>query len=268
VTSLTNTAPSAPPPSSNLLQDLWLLVFNPYRLFFNLPRVNRGGPALLLLVLTLAAIGWVTGEIGVHERLIRDAAAQDATRQLINAKSEENQAIALENAELTEKSADFTVLMSKTSMIVGPPLRVLMTVGFIGGVLFGVVALGGGKPKMALLSAIVTFSSFVEIPRQILRAYLIAETHQTRVETSLAALPSHLATSNVSLPMYLLLRQLDPFNGWFWVLFVMGIRYSARFSLRPTILLTLFLMLVTCSLRVAEDVLELAWFQISFESPQ
>jgi hypothetical protein len=174
----------------------------------------------------------------------------------------------MEAAEMTEKSAEFTILMSRSAMIIGPPLRVLITVGFLAGVLFAVVALGGGKPKMALLAAIVTFASFPEIPRQLLRAYLISATQQTRVETSLAALPNQLADSGISLGQYLLMRRIDPFDLWFWMLFFMGIRRAARFSPRTAIWVTAFLFLICTSVRVLEDMVELAEFHFEFGTQQ
>jgi hypothetical protein len=260
---------SAPAPGANLLHDAWLILFDPRRVYFNLPRVNRSGRFLLLLLVLLSAVGWAADATGVHALAIRSQASLEAAKIYKQAEGAENQAVILEGADLVEKTAEFSVLFSRIGFMVGAPLRVLLTVACLTGVLFAAVALGGGKPKTAVLAGIPIFASIAELPRQLLYALLLSRVGDTHVETSLAACLQTLGGERgADLWTYSCMRRLDPFDLWFWALFALGMRAAARFSMKWTIVLIVVLALGGASERLLWDYLQFAEFQMNFGPPE
>ena len=251
-------------PGGDVLHDILLVFVSPSRVFTNLPRVNRMAAATVLLLILQGLAGWILSLQGVHDAKIDAATAHMVAHHLQAHAADEDPNQAIEMAETMEKAAVFSKLSGQLAMIIGGPLSTLVTIGCVGSLLFIVVALSGGKPKFAVLGGIPAFACFVELPRTALRIYLTIATGSTRVETSLAALFTKFDPNNLGgLFEYLLLRRLDPFEAWFWLLVAAGMRTACRFTFRRTILLTILFALLHAMMRMPVDLLDLADIQIS-----
>jgi hypothetical protein len=137
---------------------------------------------------------------------------------------------------------------------VGTPLRLFVGVLVVTSLLFVAVAFHqAAKPDWALLAGIVTFATFVELPRLLVRLLLIATLHVSRVETSAAAFVS---APEVGLGWYLLLRRLDPFDLWYWTLIGYGTWKTGQLNRRWAVLfvlgLALFAAINTCVAEVPD----------------
>jgi hypothetical protein len=228
-----------PEPGANVLHDVFLVYYAPVRVFANLPRINRSAKAAVLLIALQALGGWLLWSTGVYA-YESDVATEHAVVDFIKKhEGDDDVNAAADGADAIEKAGAFQKSVACLAVVAGGPIATLASIGLLGGVLFASVALGGGKPKYALLAGIPIFAFFVEVPRLALKLYLVAQTHASRVETSLAALASKLGgKGGVDLGTYLLLRRFDPFDLWFWLLFALGAHYAARMSVRKSVILT------------------------------
>ena len=221
------------PPGANVFHDIWLAFANPSRVFYNLPRINRSTTALVILLLVLGTLGHLTTRTGVYAYEVKREANRAAFAYQKSHEGDDDPNAANAMAESIEKGSEFQVILNRLIAVFGKPLWTLCVVGLVGGFLFVAVALSGGKPKMSLLTGIVVFASFVQVPHAALRLYLTGLTKHTRVETSAAAFPTQLGGEHgVSLGGYIGLRRLNPFDIWFWALMYLGLRKGARMTLR------------------------------------
>jgi hypothetical protein len=225
------------PPGANVFHDIWLAFVQPSRVFFNLPRVNRSTTALVILLLALAGLGHLTTRTGVYDYEVKRHANRMAFAYQKSHEGDDDPNAATEMADSIEKGSEFQVIVNRLIAVVGKPLWTLCVVGLVGGFLFVAVALSGGKPKMSLLTGIVVFASFVQVPHAALKLYLTGLTKHTRVETSSAAFPTQLGGEHgVSLVGYIALRRLNPFDLWFWALMFLGLRRAARMTVRGAVI--------------------------------
>lgn len=231
------------PPAESLAGDLWLLLVAPARLFIHLPRVNRVGWALMLLLLLQMLVGWSMLSTGVFHYEVAAATEREIPKFERQHEGDEDQNAVVLGIEAIEKGATFQKLMLRLQVLVLEPVRTLGVVCFFSGVLFSWVAVTGGKPNYSILAAVPTFAAFADLPRQAARVYLMSQLHVSRVETSPAAWVTHLGPDGVGLPLYLLLRRLDPFEWWYWVLFWLGARYAGQLTVRGATTITLVLAL-------------------------
>jgi hypothetical protein len=122
-----------------------------------------------------------------------------------------------------------------------------LRVGMLSAFLFLIVALRGGKPNFQVLLGVTTFASYVEVPRLIMQLVLTAQLHVSRVETSAAAFYSR---AEVGLGNYLLLRRLDPFEVWYYVLVGLGLYHTGqlnrRWAIATVCVLALFAAVLHC----------------------
>jgi hypothetical protein len=249
-----------------LLRDLVRLYTSPTALFADLARWNRSAAALLLLMLLHAvfAVGLVSTRVQDFEI---DTATQKAINQYANQPHSDESAEDV-NRALTalEKGAVFYKLVARVLLVMGGPVRVAAVAGLLASVLFVVVALrGAAKPDFHLLAAVAVFAAYAEVPRLAVRLFLVSQLQVTRVETSLAAFVS---APHVSLPLYLLLRRLDPFDLWYWVLVGLGVWKTGQLSGRVSIVTVVILALAATALLAVLDVPGLADFAVSQpESP-
>jgi hypothetical protein len=250
---------AAPPPGRNVVHDVILTYVDPVRVFFNLPRVNRSTTALVILLVLQGLVGWAIVKTGVYEYEVRRQAERMAFAHIKAHEADDDPNIARDAADGMIKASQFQVILYQAIKTIGRPLGTLAGVGLIAGFLFVAVALSGGKPKMALLTGIVAFASFVQLPQDAVTLYLTGKTKHSRVETSAAAFPSSLGGEHgVSIYQYIALRRLNPFDLWFWWLVHLGARRGARMTGRGATISVLAMMLVAMLAQSGMDYAELA----------
>jgi hypothetical protein len=239
--------------AGSLLDDLVTLFLMPTQLFRRLPVVNRGGAALaLLLVFQVSyAIGVIS--TGVLDYEIDIQTEKQASQQAILQEGEQKSKELDQALESLDKAAIFSKLLARVVLVIGEPLRLLVGIGLLAGLLFVAVALFGGKPDFSVLAGLVVFASWVEVPRLALRLYLLSQIGASRVDTSAAAFVHHTAQG---LPVYLLLRQLDPFALWFWILVGLGLVTSGQLQRRAAIRVVFGLVFLSMGWRLVLDLLE------------
>jgi hypothetical protein len=258
--------PRTPERPGSLLRDLVRLYTSPAALFADLARWNRSAPALLLLMVlhALFAVGVVSTRVPDFEI---DTATQKAINQYANQPHTDESADTVDRALVAlEKGAVFYKLLARVLLVAGGPVRVAVVAGLLASVLFLVVALRGAvKPDFHVLAAVAVFAAYAEVPRLLMRLFLVSQLQTTRVETSLAAFVS---APHVSLPLYLLLRRLDPFDVWYWALVGLGVWKTGQLSARASLVTVVVLALASAAVLAALDVPGLAAFSLSQpESP-
>jgi hypothetical protein len=234
-----------------LLGDLFRVYLRPEALFAELPAVNRAGPALWLLLALYVVQAALLLSTGVHayeiERLTQRAMAREAERL----PGDENADELTRKLEEMEKKAVFERLLNRLVLLVGGPLNVLLGVVTIAGLLYAVVALRGtAKADFGLLAGVAVFAAYTQVPRLLLQLYLVGELHASRVETSAAAFVS---APQTSLGVYLLLRRLDPFDTWYWLLIGLGVWKSGQLSAGRAVFATVVLALLSTLVLVSLD---------------
>jgi hypothetical protein len=246
------TQPSAAEAQGSLLGDLLAVYFHPATLFARLPRWNRATQALLVLLVIhiLYAVAVISTAVFDYEI---DARTQHEIGKFADPPptddSRDKQNLLL---DALEKGAVFAKLLTRVLLLVNGPLQVFLGVGTLASVLFVVVALwGGAKPDFQLLAGVAIFAAFVEVPRLLLRLFLLSQLQVSRVETSAAAL---LPGPHIDFGTFLLLRRLDPFDIWYWCLVGLGVWKTGQLSGRFTVVVVLLLALVTVLLQVGADV--------------
>src|SRR5262249_7363820 len=158
----------------SLARDVRNLFLAPTLLFQELPRGNRAGAALLLLLVLHALYGLAVVSTGVT-----DYEVARGTQQQINGVPDPRPGA--EDAEglrqtvtALEKGGVFARLVARVLLVVGGPLRLLVHVAVLVGILFVVLALAGGvKPEFRLLAGVVVFAAFVQVPRCLPRRRLL-----------------------------------------------------------------------------------------------
>jgi hypothetical protein len=250
----------APQPAApgSLAADLFSLYVQPSDLFARLPRWNRSAPALLLLLLLHALFGLALASTRVLDYEIdrrtqrvlgrqadlppTDAAADELNRTL----------------DGIEKAGVFAKMLARVQLVAGGPLRVLVGVGVLAGLLFVVVAFAGrAKPDFSLLAGLAVFAAYVEVPQLLLRLWLVAQLQASRVEATAAAFA---VGPQVGLGAYLLLRRLDPFAAWYWCLIGLGLWKTGQLSGRLSVCVTVALALLSALVQCCLDLPELADF--------
>jgi hypothetical protein len=212
-------------PKGNLARDVLAVFFRPTSLFRELPRTNRAASALILLMALYALYGlglYTTGVVN-YEIDVQTQTQMSALRQHPPAK--DDAAKFTSAMETIEKGAVFQKELSRVLLLAGGPLLLLLSVSVLSAVLFLVVALRGGKPNFQVLLGVTTFAGYVAVPRLLMQLALTAQLHVSRVETSAAAFCSR---ADVGLANYLLLRRLDPFEVWYYVLVGLGVYHTGQ----------------------------------------
>jgi hypothetical protein len=237
-----------------LLTDVLDVFTSPAELFRRLPSANRVAAALVLLMVVHAAYGAALASTGVLDYEIDQAAEKACARQrerLGGTETDEKLTAAL---DAVEKGAVFNKLLLRVGLIGGGPLGLAARLALLAGLLFTAAALGGGKPKYQLVLGITVFAAYVEVPKLLMRLVLVSQLQVGRVETSLAAFATG---PDVGLPLYLLLRRLDPFDLWYYGLVALGIWKIGLLSRRSAVLVVGALALLATLLAVLGDVGEL-----------
>jgi Yip1 domain len=235
-----------------LLGDMVRLFTSPSTLFANLPFVNRAGGALLVLIAAQLVASALVISTRVPDYEISVRAEKESTRAAEQLKGDDNSEELARILEALDKKAVFDKLFARVLLFIGGPVRLLLGVAVVASLLFLAVALGGAsKVDFRVLWGIVVFASCVELPRLLLRVILVAGVHATRVETSLAAF---LPGQRAGLGAFLLLRRLDPFEAWYWVLVGLGLWKSGQMSGRRALLAALALALFAALVQGCLDV--------------
>jgi hypothetical protein len=157
--------------------------------------------------------------------------------------------------EMIEKGSVFQKELGRVLLLAGGPLQLCLSVCVLSGLLFLVVALRGGKPNFQVLLGVTTFAAYVEVPRLIMRLVLTAQLHVSRVETSAAAFFSN---ADAGLASYLLLRRLDPFEVWYYVLVGLGLYHTGQLKRRWAIVAACVLALFAAVLHGVGDLPQFA----------
>jgi hypothetical protein len=244
------TPPERPPPeqAGSLLGDIGNLFLAPGRLFADLPRWNRSGSALLVLMLLHVAYACALISTGVPDYEIGLAAQKAINRVPEPSPADDNADDINRKVTALEKGVTFNKLLTRILMIVGGPVSVLLRAAVVASLLFVIVALSGGaKPDFQLLAAIAVFAAYVEVPRMLVRLVLIAQLHALRVETSAAAF----LDLHAGLLPYLVLRRLDPFVFWYWGLICLGVWKTGQLSGRSALITVAVLALLAAVVTAA-----------------
>jgi hypothetical protein len=256
-----SSSPAEPRPEGrpgSLLADIGRLYLQPAALFADLPRRNRSAAALLLLMAVHALYAVAVVSTGVTDYETDLAAQKEISRPEVHLRGEENSEERTRTLDALEKGAVFTKLLTRVLLVAGGPVQLLAGVGALAGVLFVAGALwSGGKPDFQLLSAVAVFAAYAEVPKLLLRLFLISQLQVARVETSAAAF---VAAPQVSLGLYLFLRRLDPFDLWYWALVALGLWKTGQFRGRLAVVVVVVLALLASLMQSLGDVGELATY--------
>lgn len=260
---MTEPRPAEPP--GGLPRDLVNLFVRPTVLFDELARWNRSAAALVLLMALQALYGLAVVSTGVLDYEIQ-ADTLKAAGQYANQPHTDESADDVNRAvEAIEKGGRFSQMLTRVLLVGGRPVWSAATAGLLASVLFVVVALRGtGKPDFQMLAAVAVFAAFVEVPRLLVRVFLVSQLQVSRVETSLAAFAW---APHVSLPVYVLLRRLDPFEVWYWALVGLGVWRTGQVGRRAAVVTVVVLALLAAGLLAALDVAELGVYTPPPESP-
>lgn len=245
---------SVPDGPRGLWEDFLYLAWCPSALFARLPIQNRFASAMLVIMLlhvlgALAIVG-----TGVYDYEIEVATERQIAQARVTYEGEEGQQ--LESAlQSLEKGAIFAKSLQRVLLVCDGPLRLTVTVTVFTAILFVFAAVASGKPNPPLLSGVVAYAWAVELARLALRVCLIARLGVSRVETSAAAL---LQPDPSNFLRYLLLRRLDPFDLWFWILIAMGLYHSGQMSKRAAWTSVVLLATGVIIMQLGWDVLQLA----------
>ncbi|MFL5242573.1 MAG: YIP1 family protein [Gemmataceae bacterium] len=256
----TETEPAGTPMSGSLAGDILSLYVRPSVLFAELPRCNRAMGAFLILLACILLYGYAVISTGVLDYEIDRQTQKEISQIRQHSETEEGNEKMANLVDSAEKGGIFRQKMARVSLMVGGPLYLLISLSLLSGVLFMAIALRGGKPNYQLLFGISVFAALVEIPSMMVRVLLISQLHISRVETSAAAFINDPAAG---LGAYLVLRRLDPFAVWFYVLVGMGLYYSGQMSRRGALIATCLVAVLAALIHGATDIPELAVITIS-----
>jgi hypothetical protein len=247
-------APAAARPG-NLALDILALFLRPSRLFRELPRTNRVAGALLLLMALHALYGLGLISTGVLDYEIDVNTQTEISRIRQHPPGKENAEKFTAALDAVEKGAVFKKQFTRVQVLAGGPLQVCLDACVLAACLFLIVALRGGKPNYQVLLGVSTFAAYVEVPRLLMRLLVTAQLQVSRVETSAAAFVS---CPEVGLGPYLLLRQLDPFEVWYYLLVGFGVVYAGQLKPRSAAVAVCVLAFLAIPLHVVRDLQDLA----------
>lgn len=240
----------------NVWEDIASLFLRPSALFLGLAVENRAGRALgILLILEMALTGLIVSTGVVDYEIEADTQRQVSERLRDQEGPDDDDALASTLSSI-EKWGVFKKLLAKLGWVLGIPGRTLAGVIVLSWILFAAVALRGGKPKYEELLAVAVFASFVELPRLLVKLYLITELQVARVETSLAAFVP--VGPKTPFWIYLLARRIDPFEIWFWILVGYGIWKIGALRAKSAVILVMISAAIFGLAASGLDLLELA----------
>jgi hypothetical protein len=250
-------SPESPPSArrGNLARDILSLYLRPTCLFRELPRTNRVAGALLLLMAVHALYGLGLISTGVVDYEIDVTTQKEISGVRQHPPGKEDAEKFTTALDTVEKGAIFQKQLTRVLLLAGGPLSLCLSVCVLSGCLFLVVALRGGKPNYQVLLGVTTFSAYVEVPRLLMRLLLIGQLHVSRVETSAAAFVSR---PEVGLFPYLLLRRLDPFEVWYYLLIGLGVYHAGQLRARSAAVAVGVLAFLAAILHMIGDLQNLA----------
>jgi hypothetical protein len=224
-------------------------------LFRELPRANRVASALLLLMALHALYGVGLISTGVLDYEIDAHSQKEISQVRQHPPGKEDAAKFTTALDAVGKGAIFQKQLMRVLLVAGGPIWLCLSVCVLSGCLFLVVALRGGKPNYQVLLSVTTFAAYVEVPRLLMRLLLIAQLHVSRVETSAAAFVSR---PEVGLAPYLLLRRLDPFEVWYYLLVGLGVYHVGQLKPRSAAVVACVLAFLAAILNMVGDLQNLA----------
>jgi hypothetical protein len=248
--------PEQPARGGSLARDLVNVFWRPGALFAELPRTNRVAGALILLLILHALYGWAVISTGVPDHEIDRRTQEEISRLRQHPPSKEEAEKFNTALEAIEKGAVFQKQLKRVQMVAGQPIGLLIGLSLTSGLIFLVTALRGGKPNFPVLLGVTTFAAYVEVPRLLISLLLIAQLQVMRVETSAAAFVS--GQADVGLGAFLLLRRLDPFELWYYLLLGLGVYQTGQLRRRAAIVTICVLALLGAFAGSLRDVQELA----------
>ncbi len=257
--------PAEPAPRpGRFLADVADLFLWPDRLFARLPVHNRWVAAVLLLMALQALYGLGLVSTGVPDYEIAERTQREVRKAAARLRGDDTSEELTRTVEALEKGQTFSKLFVRVMYILGGPLRLLAGVLVVASVLYAAAAFRqAARPDWTLLAGVVAFATFVEVPRLLLRLLLVATLHVSRVETSAAAFVSPAQTG---LGLYLMLRRLDPFDLWFWILVGYGAWRTGQLGRRWAVLVVVALALAAAVGTCVTDVPDLADVNVTVDA--
>jgi hypothetical protein len=235
------------------------LFVSPGALFASLSVTNRSGGALAVLLVAHVLFAGLILSTRVPDYEIEAQAGKEITRTDEQLKGDDNSEERARAIETLEKTAVFNKLFARVLLFAAGPLRLLLGVAVVASLLFLAVALWGTtKADFRMLWGIAVFAALVELPRLLLRLFLVAHIHALRVETSLAVF---LPGPRAGLAAFLLLRRLDPFEVWYWALVGLGLWKTGQMSGRRALVVAVALALLTALAQGCLDLGKLAEYR-------
>lgn len=240
------------------LRDLMHVLVAPGALFARLPLQHRSLLPCLILISLEIIISFGVVSTGVVDHEIDVNAERDWKPSPGDPESpvEREQ----QRASAVEKQKIFNKRIARVRLYGGRALLLVVEVGLLMVPLFGAVALRGGKPNLPLLAEVGVWAHFAEVGRRLFCLWLVAQLQVTRIETSAAALVN---TPAVGLAAYILLRRLDPFVLWYWLLVMLGVWKTRQLRLYEAIILVVVLATACGLFQCVMDVFELAEWSVN-----
>jgi hypothetical protein len=188
---------------------------------------------------------------GVPDYEIAAKSQEEIARIDEQLKGDENSDERTRTIDALEKAAVFTRLAVRLGLLLGWPLRLLLGVAVTASLLYlSATFWGAAKADFRLLWGVTVFASCVTLPRLLLVGFLVARLQVQRVETSLAVL---LSSPRAAPLAFLLLRRLDPFEAWFWVLVGLGLWKTEQMSGRRAAVVVVALALLATVTQLCLD---------------
>lgn len=237
-------------PLPGIVQQIAWVYVAPGKLFANLTEQPQLWPVLGILVLASSLLTWarIATGVGAYEvdlwtehQIARTAEREHGTMP---------QGQLDDQLRSLDRGRDFWKFLAALEDWGKGPLRLVLATIILSTLLYALVSLVGERANTAVIYAIVLFAMYVEIPRMALEVVLIQITGTTRVDLSAAAF---IHNTSVDVLIYALLRQLDPFQIWFWILVGLGLDKTRQAQGKTAALVVIPLALVVALWNVGWD---------------
>lgn len=230
------------------IRDIPSVYASPVRFYRQFDLATPYGGPLILLVMLLAAAGYVVVGSGLIGRAVDISTEKSLSRIEKASVGEVKRDVLDEQLRVTRTAAVFWKVLANGTAVLQAPIEVLCRVFVGAGVAFVLVAMAGRKPAYHGLVSILTFAAYVEVLRQAVVVPLMLSLRSTEVETSLAVVLR--GRPEVSGWLYAGLQAVDPFTIWYYTLAAIGISRSGQLSTRGAVLLCVLLWLGAAGLNV------------------
>ncbi len=157
----------------------------------------------------------------------------------------------------------FTYVLPAISALIGVWFGWLI----LGGVLHLVTTLMGGRGNTALSMSIVAWSSLPFALRALIQLIYILSTHQLITNPGLSGFSSTVDTAGIKVFIFLILRSIDIYIIWQFLLMTLGVRQSTSLNINKSILSVLISILIIVLLKTGASYLMSTLSNLSITRP-